>query len=83
MSSTNTASKPVENVIPCEQALQVARVDAEKAYRNLSPYRIQISLEDDGWHIDYELKNPNWHGGGPHYLIDASNGAILKKRYEQ
>jgi hypothetical protein len=69
--------------ISSDQALQVARLDAEKAYRDLSPYRIQITLEQDGWHIDYELKNPKLHGGGPHYLIDPDTGAILWKKYEQ
>ena len=42
-----------------------------------------LSLEPDGWHIDYELKDPNLNGGGPHYIIDAATGAILHKRYEQ
>jgi hypothetical protein len=69
--------------IPCEQALKVAWQDAEKAYRDLSSYRVQIMLEPDGWHVDFELKNPRHHGGGPHYVIDAQTGAILKKRYEQ
>ena len=67
----------------CHQALQLAQADAEQAYRDLSPYRIQLSLEDDGWHVDYELKNPRLHGGGPHYIIDAVTGTILQKRYEQ
>ena len=68
---------------PCDEALRIARVDAEKAYRDLSPYRIEISLEQDGWHIDYALKNPRLNGGGPHYVIDAQSGAIISKRYEQ
>jgi hypothetical protein len=37
----------------------------------------------DGWHIDYQLKNPLSNGGGPHYVIDAATGAIVSKRYEQ
>ena len=40
-------------------------------------------LEDDGWHVDYELKDPRLKGGGPHYIIDPHTGAILSKRYEQ
>jgi hypothetical protein len=69
--------------ISCDQALQVARLDAERAYRDLSPFCIQIVLEPDGWHIDYELKNTRLRGGGPHYVIDARTGTILSKRYEQ
>jgi hypothetical protein len=66
-----------------DQILKVARVDAEKAYRDLSPYRIQLVQEADGWHVDFELKDPRLNGGGPHYVIDAASGAILWKRYDQ
>jgi hypothetical protein len=66
-----------------DQALAIAQADAARVYRDLSPYRIQLSLEDDGWHIDYNLKDPRLKGGGPHYIIDAHSGTILSKRYEQ
>jgi len=66
-----------------DQALAVAQADALHVYRDLSPYRIQLSLEDDGWHVDYNLKDPRLKGGGPHYVIDAHTGTILSKRYEQ
>jgi len=66
-----------------DQVLAVAQADALKAYRDLSVYRIQLVLEEDGWHVDYELKDPRMKGGGPHYLIDPVTGAILSKRYEQ
>jgi len=66
-----------------DEALKIARSDAERAYRDLTGYRITISFEDPGWRIDYELKDPTIQGGGPHYLIDPVTGAILEKRYEQ
>ena len=66
-----------------DQVLTIAQADASRVYRDLSPYRIQLTLEDDGWHVDYELKNPMLKGGGPHYLIDARTGTIISKRYEQ
>jgi hypothetical protein len=66
-----------------DQALAIAQADAALVYRDLSPYRIQLVLEDDGWHVDYELKNPRLKGGGPHYVIDAQTGDIVSKRYEQ
>jgi hypothetical protein len=69
--------------VSSDEALRVARLDAEKVYRDLSPYRVTIVLEADGWHVDYELKNSNAQGGGPHYLVDIASGAILKKRYTQ
>jgi hypothetical protein len=66
-----------------DRVLAIAQADAASAYRDLSPYRICLALEEDGWHIDYELKDPNLTGGGPHYVIDAESGVILSKRYEQ
>lgn len=66
-----------------DQALAIAQADAARVYRDLSPYRIQLVLEDDGWHVDYELKDPKLTGGGPHYVIDAHTGAFVSKRYEQ
>ena len=66
-----------------DQVLTIAQADAARVYRDLSPYRIQLVLDDDGWHVDYELKNPRLKGGGPHYIIDAHTGAVISKRYEQ
>ncbi|MSQ93896.1 MAG: hypothetical protein EXR98_04985 [Gemmataceae bacterium] len=71
------------SAVTSDQALRVARLDGEKAYRDLSPFYIHVELNDDGWHVDYELKNKQLHGGGPHYVIDADTGVILTKRYEQ
>ena len=70
---------PISN----EQALRIARLNAEKVYRDLTPYSVRVELADDGWHVDYELKNKQSNGGGPHYVIDAQSGAIRTKRYEQ
>jgi len=64
-------------------ALMIAQADASRAYRDLSIYRIQLALEDNSWHIDYELKDPTLKGSGPHYIINAVSGEILSKRYEQ
>jgi hypothetical protein len=83
MTPSNVAAEKGGVAVACDQALRVARLDAEKAYRDLSPFRIQITLEPDGWHIDYELIDSGLQGGGPHYVIDASSGAILVKKYEQ
>lgn len=69
--------------ISCDRALKIAQTDAERVYRDLFLYRIGISLEDDGWRVDYELKDPDLNGGGPHYLIDATSGEIVSKRYDQ
>ncbi len=69
--------------LSCDQVLKIAHEDAERVYRDLSRYEIRLVLEDDGWHIDYELHDRRARGGGPHYVIDATDGQILSKRYEQ
>jgi hypothetical protein len=69
--------------LPGDQVLTIAQADAIKVYRDLSRYCIRLALEEDGWHVDYELKDPKLKGGGPHYLIDRLTGAILSKRYDQ
>jgi hypothetical protein len=70
--------------VTSDEALRIARLDAEVAYRDgLEHYLIQIARQPDGWHVDYELTNPLAAGGGPHYVIDSASGAILSKRYEQ
>ncbi len=69
--------------LSCDQVLRIARMDAEKAYRDLSRYRIRIAEESDGWHVDYELKDERARGGGPHYIIHPVTGEIVTRRYEQ
>jgi hypothetical protein len=78
-----TQSPSTLSSLPGEQVLTIAQSDAARVYGDLSMYRIHLALEPDGWHVDYELKNPELKGGGPHYVIDAGNGAIISKRYEQ
>jgi hypothetical protein len=77
----SATSHPV--TISPDQALAVAHADALAAYRDLSPFRIEIVQSDQGWKIDYEIQNPATKGGGPHYIIDVETGEIVSKRYEQ
>lgn len=81
--STVTAAAGAAAAIGGDLALSIAQADALKAYRDLSMFRIELALEPDGWHIDYELKDRKLKGGGPHYVIDALAGAIVSKRYDQ
>ena len=83
MTTTSPASPPVRPAIASDEALRIARLEAEKAYRDLSEFRVTVVLEADGWHVDYELKNPNWNGGGPHFVIDSTDGRIVWRRYDQ
>ena len=83
MASITTNTNVGKPRLSSDEALRIARLDAERAYRDLSPYHICISLESDGWHVDYELKDVQVNGGGAHYVIDPDTGAVLAKRYEQ
>jgi uncharacterized membrane protein YkoI len=83
MPTTTAADASIQTQITSDQALKIARLDAEKAYRDLSAYRVLLELDHDGWHVDYELKNRQANGGGAHYVIDAQTGMIRTKKYEQ
>ena len=77
------AEEPVQTQITSDEALKIARLGAERAYRDLTPYRVLVELAEDGWRVGYELTNPQAQGGGAHYVIDARTGKIRSKRYEQ
>lgn len=79
MSMTATAALAVTS----DQALAIANGDAAGVYRDLSRFRISLTLEDDGWHVDFFLNQPGWAGGGPHYIIRADTGEIVWKKYHQ
>ena len=66
-----------------DEVLRVARLDADRAYRDLTRFVIRIAREPDGWHVDFELQDAVARGGGPHYVIDPESGVIVTKRYEQ
>jgi transcriptional regulator with XRE-family HTH domain len=79
----NSSECSCETILGGDKALAIAQADAVRAYQDLSAYRIHLTLEEDGWHIDYQLKDPKMKGGGPHYVIDARSGVVLSKKYEQ
>jgi hypothetical protein len=45
-------AKPSLPECSSDQALRVARLDAERAYGDLNGYRITVELESDGWHVE-------------------------------
>jgi len=79
MSSGSLTQQPIS----AARALVEAEADAQRVDGDLSIYRVQLRLEADGWHVDYDLADPQLQGGGPHYVIDATDGRIVRKRYEQ
>ena len=66
-----------------QQALEIARGDASRAYGDLSGFRVRIEQRDSNWVVDFEPIDPAAQGGGPHYVISGETGEILSKRYEQ
>ena len=81
---SNSAVIPsVATILAGDRILAIAQADASTVYRDLAAYRIHLSLESDGWHVDYELNDPRLKGGGPHYVLDPHTGEIVSKRYEQ
>lgn len=74
---------PAPPAVSSHRALALAEADALTAYRDLSPYRIELWLDADGWHVEYRIKMRRVAGGGPHYVIDATTGEIVSKIYYQ
>lgn len=72
-------------VISRQQAISIAEADALPMYGTyLHTLVLQISLQDDGWHLVYSPKREGYRtGSGPHYVIDAATGAIVSKAYHQ
>lgn len=66
-----------------ERALEIARANAAQAYRDLSVYKVEATLKDDEWFVDFNLADPGMVGGGPHYVISAKSGEITAFRFEQ
>ncbi len=83
MNAATIATQASAGRLNSDQILQIARLDAERAYRNLDGYRISLRREEETWFVDYDLKDEELNGGGPHYEINARTGAIINKRYEQ
>jgi uncharacterized membrane protein YkoI len=77
------AAQHAKRPISCDQALAIARQDAETHYGDLSSFKITLILEKGRWYIDFDLRDMGVRGGGPHYEIDAAAGTVLSKSYEQ
>ena len=83
MTIAEVTPQPTASPLTPDAVLRIAREDAERVYKDLERFRITLYLEPDGWHVEYRLNKPFVAGGGPYYLIDATTGAILSKKYYQ
>ena len=72
-------------IIARQQAIADAEADALPMYGSyLHTLTLNVLLDDDGWHLEYSPKRDGYRtGGGPHYVIDATTGAIISKKYYQ
>lgn len=68
-----------------QQAIAIAEADALPRYGAewLNKLLLRAVLHDDGWRVEYEQWRPRHSGDGPHYVIDATTGEILSKKYYQ
>jgi hypothetical protein len=57
MMATSTGVRDL--ALDAQQALSVAQADAARIYRDLTDCSVRVCLEDDGWHVDYDLKSPH------------------------
>ena len=78
----STASTP-GTTLSVPEVLRIAQEDAQRAYGDLSEFKITLCRCPDGWHVDYDLMDRLSAGGGPHYVIDPETGSIVARRYEQ
>ena len=84
--SYDEARSAIPPSIEVHEALAICHADGLLAYEQLHHYEIEIFLEKDGWHIEYGIRQRNGSrvaGGGPHYVVDATTGEILSKKYYQ
>jgi len=72
-------------VISRQQTVGIVEADALPMYGNcLHTLVLEMTLHGDGWHLVYSPKRQRYcTGGGPHYIIDATTGAIVSKKYYQ
>ena len=66
-----------------QEALRIAREDAERVYLDLSIYTATAQRDGGVWRVSYSPTDPFTLGGGPSYVISAETGEILERRYEQ
>lgn len=70
------------DILPSHEALRIANDDAAPRYGDQTDLRVVISLQAGGWHVKFgpvEVTN----GGGPHCVIDSTDGTIVSNRYFQ
>ena len=83
LSDQEGVMKDDKTIIDEARARRIAQEDARQVYRDLSVYLVSTELKGGKWYVDYDLEGERAVGGGPHYVISATTGEILERRYEQ
>jgi hypothetical protein len=68
-----------------QEAITIAETDALPMYGAdwLAQLQLRVTFQGDGWHVEFHQWRPRHTGGGPHYVIDATTGKIVSKKYYQ
>jgi hypothetical protein len=80
-----TLTQTAPPAVSSHRALEIAEADAVTVYKDLSIYRIELWLDEAGWHVEYHIRQTSRFltGGGPHYVIHPETGEIVSKKYYQ
>ena len=73
----------IQRQLTSDEVLRIANNDAALVYGDLANFKISIRMSLDGWHVEYDLVDPDMQGGGRHYVIDRNDGKIVSKKYDQ
>lgn len=65
-----------------QEAIEIARADAEEASENLSDCEPVATFDGTNWHVEYRLTT-DVDGGAPEYVIGGESGDILEQTYWQ
>jgi hypothetical protein len=79
---TNFERSPERSAISREEAVTIARKDADNAYGSSTTLSLTVCELSSVWRIIYSPRQ-GLNGGGPEYVIDKTTGKILDKKYYQ
>lgn len=77
------AQQNIKRPVTRDEAIAIARKDAEDHVGDLTPYDVQIKEAKRECQVDFDLKKKGANGGPLHYRISKATGKIVWKQYEQ
>lgn len=67
-------------MITQQQAQKITQKDAQTALGDLEAYKVDVTLQFDGWHVDYILKGSETISA--QYVVDEDNGEVTSAKHE-